>query len=101
MSTVPLSWAEDHLSDRLVIVPFSMPSIPSLPSASGKLEAVTLAPKTTFGAKGFGKEVSETCMPQSKSTVPASERRPFFPTATTFSSCLLPLALAERVTLAK
>ena len=68
------------------MVPFNIPSTPSLPSASGKLEPMTLAPMTTFGARAFGRLVSDTVIPQSKATVPASERWPFFPTATTLRS---------------
>ena len=47
------NWAEDHLSERLVMVHLTRSLMPSLPSASGKLEPITFAPMTTFGAKAL------------------------------------------------
>ena len=86
ISTLPLNCPEDHLSERLVMVPFNIPSIPSPPSVLGKVLSITVAPGTIFSASGFGRLVSLTVMPQSKVVVAASERTPFLPTATTFSS---------------
>ena len=89
------------MSDRLVMVPFNIPSIPSPPSVFGKVLPITVAPGTMFSAKGLGRLVSLTVIPHSNIVVAASERRPFFPTATTFNSWLVPVALSERLTFGK
>ena len=68
------------------MVPFSIPSIPSPPSVSGKVLPITVAPGTIFSANGLGRLVSWTVIPHSKFVVAASDRRPFLPTATTFNS---------------
>ena len=72
------------------------------PSVFGESATDNRCLEQYFSAKGLGRVVSWTSpCPQLKDVVAASEPKAILPTATTSNSCVVPVALAEQLTLAE